>query len=216
MTRESRLWSVLILNLAMIACLGAVGLASHSLGVLAAAGDYTADAAAIGLSLLAITLRHRPPTVRRPRGYPRATAIAALVNGSFLLAVAVLVTLEGTHRLVSGVGRVHGLPVVIASGIAAIVMVAGALILQGDERGPADEAGDAANMRAVLLDTIADAAAAGGAAAAGAVIAVTGGLYWLDPAVAIGIAAFIGYHVIGLLRDAVNALRLPHRPHPSP
>jgi len=50
-----------------------VGLAAHSLAVLAAGLDYLADAAAIGVSLLAIWLAGRPPTAARPNGYPKAT-----------------------------------------------------------------------------------------------------------------------------------------------
>ena len=209
MTREARLAIVLVLNLALIVGLVVVGLSAHSLGVLAAAGDYLADAAAIGVSLLAISLSRRPPTTRRPHGYPRATAIAALLNGTFLLVVVAFVIVEGLRRLISGATHVHGLPVLIVSAIAAAVMVIGALILMGDERDPTDEDGDAANMRAVLLDTIADAAAAGGAAVTGLVILVTGAFYWLDPAVALVIAVVVGYHAGALLRGVVRTLRAP-------
>ena len=51
-----------------------VGLVADSLAVLAAGTDYLADAAAIGVCLLAIWL------AALPRGYPNATIIAALVN----------------------------------------------------------------------------------------------------------------------------------------
>ncbi len=125
-TRATRLTIVLVLNLALIVGLVTVGLAAHSLGVLAAAGDYLADAAAISVSLLAIALSRRPPTARHPRGYPKATAIAA-----FLLVVVVLVVIEGLRSLAAGTGHVHGLPAAIVSGIAAIVMLVGALILKG-------------------------------------------------------------------------------------
>lgn len=200
---------VLVLNVVLIAGLVTVGIAAHSLGVLAAGGDYLADAAAIGVSLLAIGLRRRPPTPHRPHGYPRATAIAALTNGLCLLIVVVVIVVEAVRRLATGVGQVDALPVVIASGIAAVVMVCGALILGGDADDDGDDDGDRANMRAVLLDTIADAAAAGGVAITGGIILVTGGLYWLDAAVALVIAVVIGYHVVALLRDIMATLRRP-------
>lgn len=209
MTRNTRLWIVLFLNLVLVVGLVVVGIAAHSLAVLAAGGDYVADAAAIGLSLLAIALSKRSPTPRRPLGYPKATAIAALVNGSLLLVVLALVFVEGLRRLIGGTGQVHGIPVVIVSGIAASVMVIGALILHGDVDEEDDDEGDRANMRAVLLDTVADAAAAGGAALVGAAIAITGSLYWLDPAVALVIATIVGYHVVVLLVGVVATLRRP-------
>ena len=158
---------VLALNVVLVVGLVVVGFAAHSLAVLAAGGDYIADAAAIGISLLAIALSRRAPTARRPQGYPNATAIAAFINGAFLFLVLIVVAAEAARRLIGGVGLVHGVPVVIASAIAAAVMVLGALILKGDVASDHDDAGDTANMRAVLLDTVADAAAAGGAALAG-------------------------------------------------
>ncbi len=198
---------VLVLNLALVAGLVAVGIMAHSLGVLAAGGDYLADAFAIVVSLVAITLGRRPPTRRRPNGYPRATAIAALTNGVFLALVVVVVFVEAARRLVDGVGAVDGPPVIVASGIAAVVMLIGAFILGGDDDDDEDTNGDRANMRAVLLDTLADAAAAAGVAATGAIILVTGGMYWLDPAVALVVTVVIGYHVAALLRDVIRTMR---------
>jgi cobalt-zinc-cadmium efflux system protein len=161
-TREARLTTVLVLNLVLIAGLVAVRVAAHSLSVLAAGGDYLADAAAVGVSLLAIALSKRPPTARRRNGYPKATAIAALVNGIFLLGVVVLVIVEAVRRLASGVDEVHGVPVMIVSGIAAIAMGVGAVIFSGDVDSDDDAEGDRANVRAVILDTVADGAAAAG------------------------------------------------------
>ena len=58
-TRTTRLTVVLLLNLALVAGLVVAGIGAHSIGVLAAGGDYLADAAAIGISLLAIGLARR-------------------------------------------------------------------------------------------------------------------------------------------------------------
>src|SRR5262249_6234139 len=90
-TRTTRLTVVLLLTLALVAGLVAAGIAAHAVGVLAAGGDYLADAAAIGISLLAIGLARRAPTRRRPGGFHRATAYAALVNVTVLLAVVAVV-----------------------------------------------------------------------------------------------------------------------------
>lgn len=207
MTRTTRLAVVLLLNLALVAGLAAAGISAHSVGVLAAGGDYLADAAAIGVSLFAIGLARRPPTRRRPGGYPRATAYAALLNVTLLLVVVAAVAAGAIGRLVTGPGHVHGLPVLIASGIAALVMLGGGLILRGDADDPEDSEGDRANVRAVLLDTLADSAAAGGVAVTGAIILADPALAWLDPTVALVIAAVIGYQALVLIRQVVVALR---------
>lgn len=209
MSRTTRLATVLLLNLVLVTGLAAAGLAAHSLGVLAAGGDYLADAAALGVSLLAITLARRPPSPQHPHGYPHATAYAALLNAVLLLAVVAVVTGAAIRRLASGGEHVHGLPVLIASGIAALAMLAGGLILRGDEPGEEDTAGDRANIRAALLDTLADSAAAAGVAVTGAIILAAPGLSWLDPAAALAIGLVIGYHAAALVRDVLRTLRDP-------
>jgi cobalt-zinc-cadmium efflux system protein len=191
----------LLLNLGLVAALLVVGIAAHSLAVFAAGADYLADAAAIGVSLLAIWL------AARPRGYPKATSIAALVNAGWLLVLNVAIAAAAIQRLAAGVHRVEGLPVLIVSAIAAAAMLAGALILGGDTDDD-DGSGDDLNVKAVLLDTAADAAAAAGVAVSGAIILGAGGWYWLDPATALVIAVIVGYHAIRLAREITVALRI--------
>jgi cobalt-zinc-cadmium efflux system protein len=200
-SRTRRLAVVLLLNLALVTALVVAGLAAHSLAVLAAGADYLADAAAIGVSLLAIWV------AARPRGYPNATNIAALVNAGWLLLLNVGITVAAIQRLAAGTHRVEGLPVLIVSVVAAAVMLAGALVLGG---GADDgDGGEDLNVKAVLLDTAADAAAAAGVAASGAIILGAGGWYWLDPATALGIAVIVGYHALKLIRKIAAALRSP-------
>ena len=204
MSRAQRLVVVLALNLALFAALVIVGIAAHSLGVLAEGGDYLLDAGGVAVALLALVLSRRPPTARRPSGYPNATDVAALVNAGWLLLLEVAVAAAAV-RLATGAPEVHGLPVLVVSGIAAVTMTAGALILQGDT--PDDDAEGDLSIKAVLLDTAADAAAAAGVAAIGGIILVTGGWYWLDPAVALVIAVVVGYHALALVLKVLRRLR---------
>jgi cobalt-zinc-cadmium efflux system protein len=205
-SRTRRLTVVLLLNLGLVTALVVTGLAAHSLAVLAAGADYLADAAAIGVSLLAIWLAARPPSPARPRGYPNATNVAALVNAGWLLVLNIGIAAAAIQHLAAGARRVEGLPVLIVSTIAAAVMLAGALILDGDDD---EDNGEDLNVRAVLLDTAADAAAAAGVAVSGAIILGTGGWYWLDPAAALIIAVIVGYHAQKLIRKITAALRSP-------
>lgn len=201
MTRTARLWTVLVANLALVGALLVIGFTAHSLGVWAEGADYLADAAAIGVSLLAIRLARRPPTDRRPQGYRNATRYAAGLNAGWLLVLSLLVAAGAVVRLVRGVHEVQGLPVLVISGVAALVMLGGALLLGGDvdDDDEDDDDGEELNVRAVLLDTAADAAAAAGVALAGGVILATGGNDWLDPAVALVIAVVVGWHAARLL-----------------
>jgi cobalt-zinc-cadmium efflux system protein len=185
-----------------------VGVTAHSIAVLAEGSDYLLDAAGVGVALLAIHLSARPSSRARPHGWPNATSIAALINGGWLLVLELLVVAAATYRLVTRTAQVDGLPVLVVSGIAALVMAAGALILRSDS--DEDEGNERdLSVAAVLLDTIADAAAAAGVAATGAIILATGGWYWLDPAVALAIAAVVAYHAFVLIRKVLRRLRAP-------
>ena len=204
MSRTRRLAVVLLLNLSLVTALVVVGLAAHSLAVLAAGADYLADAAAIGVSLLAIWI------ASRPRGHPKATTVAALVNAAWLLILNIAIIGVAIQHLAMGAHHVEGLPVLIVSAVAAAVMLAGALILGGDADDDDDDDGtEDLNVKAVLLDTAADAAAAAGVAVSGAIILSVGGWYWLDPATALVIAVIIGYQAAKLTRKITASLRSP-------
>ena len=204
MSRGARLWTVLVANLALVGALIAVGLRAHSVGVWAEGADDLGDAVAVAVALLA--LRVEAPSQRRPQGRPRASHVAALANAGWLLVLAVLVAVGAVDRLATGTSHVHGLPVLIVSGLAALVMLGAALVLGGDLEG---ENGAALSVRAVLLDTAADAATAAGVAAAGGIIFATGGLDWLDPAVALVISIAVARSSLRLLARIRVALRAP-------
>ncbi len=199
MTQDRRLGLVLAINLAMVVSLLLVGLLAHSLGVLASGADYLGDALGTGLSLVALRLG------RGRHARPRATTYAALANSSFLLLVTLAVVVEAIRRLSTGAPSIHGVPVVIVSVVAASAMIGCAFIL-GDVQGNL-------NMESVMLDTVADAAAAIGVAVSGAVILLTHGLYWLDSVVALAIAVVVGYHAVRLMRRVFVDLR-EKRPAP--
>lgn len=195
MSQQKRLALLLGLNLLMIVGLVAVGFTAHSLGVLAAGGDYIADSAAILLGIMAVSVRDRVGE------QSQATTYAALVNASALVVVTVVVIVEAVRRLSGGTPAVHGLPVLIVSAVATLVMVGGALIL-GRDAGSED-----LHMRSVLLDTVSDALTSAAVAVTGGVIYLAHGLYWLDPAVAIVIGLVVGFGALRLLRDVARALR---------
>lgn len=194
-SQRRRLSIVLALNASMIAALVIVGIASRSLGVLAAGGDYVADSAAIVLGIFAVSMRER----RGDRS--RATTYVAGINAAALLLVSAVVLVAGVRRLVQGTPEVHGLPVLVVSAVATAVMLVGVLVL-GTGAGRED-----LHMRSVLLDTVADAVASAAVAIGGAVIYVTGHYAWIDSALSVVIAVVIGAGALHLLRDVVQSLR---------
>ena len=220
-SRVQRLVIVLMLNIGLVAALVVVGLTAQSLGVFAMGVDCLADAAAVGVSLLAIWL------ASRHHGFRHATNVAALVNSGWMFILCVVLAVAAVWHLAAGARRVEGLPVLIVSAVTAVVLLAGALVLGADEDGNGNgngngdgrddaEAGpgregepgrEDLNFKAVLLDTAGDSAASAGVAVSGGIIFATGGLYWLDPATALVISAVVGYHAARLLAKAAAALR---------
>ncbi len=195
MSQRRRLWLLLGLNVLMIAALVTVGLTAHSLGVLAAGGDYVADSLAILLGILAVTIRDRAGQ------HSTAPSIVAAINGTALLVVTLLVVLEAVRRLLHGTPQIHGLPVLVVSAVTTAVMVLGVLVL-GREAGQED-----LHMRSVLIDTVSDALTSAAVAVGGLVIFLKQGMYWLDSALAIVIGLVVGVTAVRLLRDVARALR---------
>ena len=204
MTREQRLWTVLWLNVALLGLLVVVGLRAGSLGLIAAAGDYIADIGAIALALFAIWLKSSRSHDGR---FARAPVYAALVKVVLLLVVVVAVLIEASHRLMTKSFEMAPTPVIWTAVVAAVFMTIGALILGGDMDVADDTTADRLNMRAVLLDTIADAVSAGAVAMCGIIMLVTGGFGWLDAVVAAVIALVVGYHAIELARDVSVSIK---------
>src|SRR5947208_10013263 len=79
----------------------AIGVIAHSLALLSDAAHMLTDAGAIGLSLVAIRLAARPAAGAMTYGLKRAEILAAAVNGSTLLVLALLIVYGGVRRLVN-------------------------------------------------------------------------------------------------------------------
>ncbi|WP_066518995.1 cation diffusion facilitator family transporter [Curtobacterium ammoniigenes] len=196
-TQARRLTAVLLLNVGLIVGLTIAGQVAHSVGVLAAAGDAVADTLALLLGLVAVRIRDRSTAESARKAIPAA----ALVNATLLACVTVAVAWESANRLMRGSPDIHGLPMVLAACITVVVMLSSALILGRSA------ASEDLHMRSVLLDALADAAAAGGVAVAGGIILVTGRWLWLDPVVALALAALIALPAVRLIIKAARALR---------
>ena len=79
-----------------------------SLVLLADAAHMAADAAGVGLSLLATWFAGRPATAKRTFGYARAEILAAMANSLLLLGMAAVIFTEAIQRLSSPPGISSG------------------------------------------------------------------------------------------------------------
>jgi len=197
MTRSRRLVLALVIDLALVAGEATGAVFAHSTGLLATAGHDLADAAALGLALVATRLALRPSTAARSFGYHRATILAALANATAIVVVALGVVALGAYRLAHP-AHVQGTLVVIVAAGGLLGNAGAALLLREHIKD--------LNFRAVALHFTGDAAAALGVIVAGTVILATGRFEAIDPTVALLITLLIGAEAWRLVRASLDIL----------
>ena len=217
-SNERKLRIALGLNLAIVVVQVVVGIIAASLGLLADAAHNLTDVAAIVVSLIAVRVARRRADAARSFGYHRSTILAAQANAAMILVVSVLVAVEAVRRLGDTRAVDGGLVLVIALiaaaanfGAAATLGHAGHDDHAHDDHGHDDhghaggDRGDL-NMRSAWLHMVSDGAVSVGVALAGLVILLTGGWYWLDPAVSLLISVVIAVQGCRLLRATAEVL----------
>ncbi len=95
---ERRLWIVLALSSVIVVIEFTGGFLGQSLALLSDSGHVLTDVLAISVSILTLRLGRMQHTAKRTFGYHRAEIFAALVNGSTLIAVALLIKQVSTFE----------------------------------------------------------------------------------------------------------------------
>ncbi len=168
-----------------------------SLVLLADAAHMAADAAGLGLSLLAVYIAARPPTARRTFGYARAEILAAMANAVLLLGMATFIIVDSIRRLMSPPGVNSGLLIVFGV-IALAANAVSLLLLRGGQA-------ESLNLRGAFLEVASDALGATAVIVTGIVIATTG-FTRADPIFSLLIALLILPRTWRLLRETVDVL----------
>jgi cobalt-zinc-cadmium efflux system protein len=168
-----------------------------SLVLVADAAHMTADAAGLGLSLLAAYVAARPPTARRTFGYARAEILAAMANAVLLLGMATFIVVEAIRRLASPVPVDSGLLIVFG----VIALCANAVSLFLLRRGQAESL----NVRGAFLEVASDTLGAAAVIVTGVVIAATG-FTRVDPIASLAIGLLILPRTWRLLRETIDVL----------
>ena len=182
-------------TIAVAEVIGAV--LTGSLVLFADAGHMAADAAGVGLSLLAAWFASRPASGRRTFGYARAEILAAMANSLLLLAMAGVIFYEAIRRLMSPPAVSSGL--LIAFGAGALVLNAcSLLVLRGGQA-------DSLNVRTAFLEVAADTLGAAAVIVTGIIIAATG-FNLADPIASLAVGALILPRTWRLLREAIDIL----------
>jgi cobalt-zinc-cadmium efflux system protein len=182
-------------GIAVAEVIGAI--VTGALVLFADAAHMAADAAGIGLSLLAAWFAARPATARRTFGYARAEILAAMANSLLLLAMAGVIFTEAIRRLVSPPAVSSGL--LIAFGLGALAGNACSLLVL--RKGQASSL----NVRSAFLEVAADTLGAAAVIVTGIIISATG-IALADPIASLAVGTLILPRTWRLLREAIDIL----------
>jgi cobalt-zinc-cadmium efflux system protein len=183
---------------ALVAVAEVIGaLITGSLVLFADAAHMAADAAGLGLSLLAVYFAARPPAGRRTFGYARAEILAAMGNAVLLLAMTAFIIYEAVRRLTSP-PVVHSGPLIVFGVVALAANVTSLLLLRGSQA-------ESLNLRGAFLEVASDALGATAVIVTGAVIAATG-FTRADPIASLAVGLLILPRTWHLLRETVDVL----------
>jgi len=173
------------------------GILASSLALLSDAAHMLTDAAAIALALVALRLAARPAHGRYTFGLRRAEILSAQVNGATLLALGLLIAVEGVRRIVS--------PPDVEGAVVLVVAVAGIGVNLAAERTLAAANRTSMNIEGAYQHILTDLFAFIATAIAGAVVLWTG-FREADGIAALVIAATMLWAAGRLLRDSARVL----------
>src|SRR2546426_9541756 len=163
---ERRLWIALVISSTIVIIEFTGGFLGQSLALISDSGHVLTDVLAIGVSILTLRLGRRQHTARRTFGYHRAEIFAALINGSTLIAVPLLIIYEAYVRLQQPPIVQGPLVLAIASvGLLGNLSIAGLLSRSG---------GTNLNVRGVFLHTVGDALSSVAVVVSSLIVILTG------------------------------------------
>lgn len=181
------------LNAGFVVAEMVLGLASHSVALLADAGHNLSDVLGLAVAGGAHALTRRAPTGRFTYGFGSSSILAALFNAVVLLIVVGGLSWEAITRFARPEPVAAGTVMAVAAAGIAVNGVCAWLFAAGRK-------GDL-NLRGAFAHMLADAVVSAGVVLAGLVILLTGWA-WLDPAVSLAVNAVIVAGTWSLLRDS--------------
>jgi cobalt-zinc-cadmium efflux system protein len=192
-----RLTLAFALILGLMAAEVVAGILASSLALLSDAAHMLTDAGAIALALFAAGLARRPARGGFTFGFRRAEILSAPLNGAPLVALAVVIVVEGVVRLFDP-PEVEGLVVLLVALVGIVVNLAATVVLAGAER-------RSLNVEGAFQHVLTDLFAFIATAIAGAVVLATD-FSRADGIAALVVAALMLRSGFALLRESGRVL----------
>ena len=173
------------------------GILSNSLALLSDAGHMLTDLMSLLLSLIALQLASRPSSATRTYGFYRMEILAALINGTTLILISMVILYEAYERMMTPRAIDTVLMMWVAGvGLAANGIAAWAMMHSSREN---------LNLRGAYLHIVGDALSSIGVLGGGLAIYFTG---WsaIDPILSAGICLMILRGAVLLVKESLNVL----------
>ena len=183
------------LNIAIVMIELVYGFLGNSMALIADGGHNMSDVLGLVVGWAGAVMAKRSPSPRFTYGLKKASILAALINGLFLLVAVGAIAAEAIERLLRPSPAKASTMIWVAS-IAILVNVATALLFA---RGREHDI----NVRAAFQHMAADAAVSAAVVVAGLIILWTG-QQWVDPVMSLAVAGVIFWGSIGLMRESVG------------
>jgi cobalt-zinc-cadmium efflux system protein len=184
------------------------GFKTGSLALLADAGHVFVDMSGLLLAYVALIFASRPASPRATYGYGRAEVLAAAVNGSLVVAIAVNIVIAAVKRLNNPIDSLDTNLILIVAGIGLGANLIAATFLHADSK-------ENINSRGAFLNVMGDSLASVGVIAGALIVRFTGNTVW-DTVVSFAVAAIILVAAWNMLRGAVAILLEWAPPHLQP
>jgi cobalt-zinc-cadmium efflux system protein len=175
------------------------GLISGSLSLLSDALHNFSDVLSLIVSYIATILSKKEASPKKTFGYKRAEIIAAFVNSSTLIVIAVILIKEAVERFMNP-QEIGSDLVIWLSFLGILANGFSVLLLRKD-------ANDNMNMKSAYLHLLTDMMASV-AVLAGGIIMKFYEVYWIDPLLTVLIALYLIYMGYDLLRSSTRVLML--------
>lgn len=172
------------------------GLLTGSLALITDAIHNLTDNVTLGISYAANRIAARQANSRKTFGYGRATILAAVINASFLIGIALFIVNEAVQRLQN--------PIEVEGSIIAAVAFGG-IVVNATVAYTLSKNRQDLNMRSAFIDQLFDTLSSLGAMLAGLIIMFTG-IQFIDTVIALIVVVLLLYNTIKILKEAANIL----------
>jgi cobalt-zinc-cadmium efflux system protein len=194
---ERRLWVAFGVSLVIVSVEVVGGIVGRSLALLGDSAHLLTDVLTVGIAILTLRLGRMRHTPRRTFGYHRAEIFAALINGSTLIAVALVIIYQAFLRLQEP-PTVYGSLVLAVAAIGLMGNLAMTRLLAPNRKA-------SLNVRGAFLHALGDTLSSVAVIISSLIVILTG-YNGIDPLIAALIGVLIIRSAYGLVRDSTNIL----------